>query len=109
MRVPQNHRPPRADVIEVIVPVRILQPGSRRATDKERIASDRAERPDRTIDAAGDKLHGALIERPRAIVWLHCLNQSAISVAAVSAESDACTRFSCTSSANSPRIDPGAA
>src|SRR5205823_1922774 len=107
-RVPQDHRPPRADVIQVAVAVRILQSRALRLPNEERIAAHGAERAHGAVDAAGNQLDRAPVQRAGLLVCAHFRNQRAISLAAVSAESEPCTRFSCTSRAKSARMEPGA-
>ena len=63
--VAEDHRPPRADEVEVAVAVEVEEVRPVAAGDEERRAADRAERPGRAVDAAGDDRLGAL-ERGRA-------------------------------------------
>ena len=58
MRVAQNHRAPRADVIDVRVAVDVVEVGPCGAGDERRFAADRAERPRRAVDAARDHTVG---------------------------------------------------
>ena len=63
--VAENHRPPRAEVVDVAVSVRILQPGALGARDKRRFAAHRAKPSHRRVHAAGKKLLGPHLQSPR--------------------------------------------
>ena len=54
--VPQNQRPPGADVVDVGMAVRVVEMRARAALDKHRIAAHGPERPRRRVDAAGNLL-----------------------------------------------------
>src|SRR5262249_33715190 len=62
MRVPQNQRPPGADIIDVLVVIDIPNPGAQAAHDVGRLTADGAERPHRRIHAAGNDLAGTLVQ-----------------------------------------------
>ena len=51
--VAEDHRPPRADVVDIFQTVRIQNVAAEALYDKTRCAADRAERTDRRVDAAG--------------------------------------------------------
>ena len=55
MAMPEDHRPPRADVVEVAIAVDVDQPGPLAALEEDRLAADRPERPRRAVHAAGDQ------------------------------------------------------
>ena len=59
MGMPQDHRPPRADVINVLVAVDVEEVGSLRPGHERRLAADRPERPRRTVHAARNDAVGA--------------------------------------------------
>ncbi len=54
MRVPEEQRTPRADEVDVPVPVDVDDVGTLATIEEARRASDRPERPDGGVDAAGD-------------------------------------------------------
>ena len=60
MGVPQDHRPPGADVIDVAIAVDVEQIGPFAAREENRLAADAAKRPRRAVHAAGHQLswHG---------------------------------------------------
>ena len=60
VRVAEQHRPPRADQVDVLVAVDVGQPGALGGGDEPGGAADRVERPHRGVDAA--RGHG---QRPR--------------------------------------------
>src|SRR5581483_8198768 len=55
-RVPQNERPPRANVIDVLIAVRVPDARALAAHHERRLAAHRAEGPDRRVHPSGD--HG---------------------------------------------------
>ena len=55
-RVAQDHRPPRADVVDVAIAVDVEQIGPLAALEEDRLAADAAEGPGRAVDAAGHEL-----------------------------------------------------
>ena len=57
--VPEDHRPPGADVIEVAIAVDIDEVGPFGMIDEDRLAPHPAERPGRAVHAPGDKLFRA--------------------------------------------------
>ena len=63
MGVPQDHRTPRADVVDVGVAVHVVHPRALGALDEGRLQVDRLVRPHRAVDAAGDDLLRLLEER----------------------------------------------
>src|SRR5205814_3245500 len=65
--MPQDHRPPRGDVVEVVVPIDVDDMAAARLADEERVAADALESAHRTVDAAGDSFYGALVEGARAV------------------------------------------
>ena len=73
MPVPQYHRPPRADVIDVGVSVGVEDPAALGAVDKEWIGTDRFTGANRTVDAARDAGQCLLIKelRPLKIHFFH--------------------------------------
>ena len=58
MHVAQDHRAPRADVVDVLVAVDVEQIGTRGAGHERRLAADRAEGSRGTVDAARDHAVG---------------------------------------------------
>src|SRR5690606_2638127 len=54
MRVTDDHRPPRADVVDVTAALRIGEPGAVCAANERRRATDRAKRAHRRVHAARD-------------------------------------------------------
>ncbi len=60
--VAQDHRSPGAEVVDVAIAVRIGQVRALRAVDKRRSPTHRAKRPNRRVDAAGEKALGALLQ-----------------------------------------------
>src|SRR5690349_12436899 len=60
MLVPQNHRPPGTDVVDVSVAIDVVKIRPCGALEHNRLAADAAERPRRTIDTAGHELPGPL-------------------------------------------------
>jgi hypothetical protein len=60
MAMSQDVRPPRADVIDEPVAVDVEQKRPFAAFEKQWLAPDSAKRPRRAVDAAGDKLLGAV-------------------------------------------------
>jgi hypothetical protein len=52
----QNHRAPRQDVVDVAVPIDVVEAGAFGALDKPGLASDGAEGAHRTIYTPGDQL-----------------------------------------------------
>ena len=60
VRVAQNHRPPRADIVEPIVAVDVRDMAALCAFDKYGAAPYRAKRPHRAVHAAGQHTAGAL-------------------------------------------------
>ena len=59
MSVPQDHRPPRADVIDVLVTVDVVEKRPFRSGHERRFAADRPERPRRAVHPAGNHAVGA--------------------------------------------------
>ncbi len=68
MRVTVDQRAPRADPVDVAVAVDVDHLGARRTLDEDRVAPDRAHRPHRRVDAAGQPLDGARVQLRRARV-----------------------------------------
>ena len=66
MRMTEDQRPPRADVIEVAVAVDIDEESALAASDEGRLSANGAEGPRGTVDAAGDDLRGSLVQLARA-------------------------------------------
>src|SRR6185436_4256038 len=56
MAVAQEQRPPRTDVIDVLIAIRIEDMGAFAARDKRRVAADAAKGADRGVYTAGDQL-----------------------------------------------------
>jgi hypothetical protein len=54
--MPQDHRPPGGDIIDVPVAIHIIQIGALRPLDEQRRPSYTAERTDRRIDAPRNAL-----------------------------------------------------
>ena len=52
MRVPEDHRPPRADQVHVLPAVRVVEQRAGAGDHEARRAADRPERPDRGVDPA---------------------------------------------------------
>ena len=52
MGMPQNHRPPGADVVDVAIAIEIVEIGPCGALEEDRLAADAAKRPGRTVHAA---------------------------------------------------------
>jgi hypothetical protein len=61
--VAQDHRPPRADVVEVCGAVGAEQARPLGSLDEDRVTADRAEGPHRTVHAAGDALQRTFEQR----------------------------------------------
>ena len=59
MSMAQDHRPPRADVIDVLVTVDVVEVGPFGSGHERRLAADRAERPRRAVHPAGNHAVGA--------------------------------------------------
>src|SRR5262249_28212044 len=59
-RVPQDHRPPRADKIDVLVAVEIEEIGTFPPSDKWRLTADRTQGPCRAVDSAPDETKSSL-------------------------------------------------
>ncbi len=59
----EDHRPPRADQVDVLVAVDVGQPGARGRADEARGAADGVERPHRGVDATGGHCPGPREER----------------------------------------------
>src|SRR5262245_35152409 len=66
MGMSQDQRSPGADVIEILVPVDIKEMGPGPARDEQRLATDRAEGPCRTVHAAGENPTGMFKRFPTA-------------------------------------------
>src|SRR5262249_21581343 len=64
--VAEDQRPPRADVVEVLVAVEVVEVRPVAAGDEQRLAADGAERAGGAVDAAGDEATGALEGVPAA-------------------------------------------
>ena len=62
MRMPEDQRPPRAHVVDVPVPVDVLDLGAGAGPYEERLAPDRAHRAHRAVDAARDDLRRAPVQ-----------------------------------------------
>ncbi len=62
MRVAGDHRPPRADIVDVALAVDVDQARALGARDERRRAADRLEGAHRRIDSAGNDPRGALEE-----------------------------------------------
>src|SRR5215472_8551340 len=60
MTMPEDKRPPGADVIQVAIAVQVEKVWPVAALDERRLPADCTERPRRAIDAAGNDLAGAL-------------------------------------------------
>ena len=58
MGMAQDHRPPRADVVDVVVAVDVVEVGPLGPGDERRLAADGAERPRRAVHAAGNHAVG---------------------------------------------------
>jgi hypothetical protein len=73
MPVPQYHRSPRADVIDVGVSVGVEDPAALGTVDKERVGADRFAGANRTVDATRNAGQRLLIEtfRPLKIHIFH--------------------------------------
>jgi len=54
--VAEDHRPPGTDVIDICLAVFVPDSGARATLEKHWRTADRAESPNRRIDAAGDEL-----------------------------------------------------
>ncbi len=61
--VAQDERPPGADVVDVLRPVRAVEVRAFAARDEDGLAADGAEGAGRAVDAAWDEALGALEER----------------------------------------------
>ena len=59
MSMPQDHRPPRADVIDVLVTIDVVEKRPLRTGHERRFAADRPERPRRAVHPAGNHAIGA--------------------------------------------------
>src|SRR3990172_642574 len=70
MAMAEDHRSPRADVIDVAVAVDVPQIGTRAALDNHRLAANGSERPRGAVDAARHQLFGAG-EQSVALVAIH--------------------------------------
>src|SRR5262245_58738823 len=71
MRMAENHRPPRADVVDVTMVIDVVEVCSLAACDEDRFAADSAERPRWAVDSAGDYALSAL-EGLMAVESVHC-------------------------------------
>ena len=81
VRVAEDHRPPRADVVDVAVAVGVDDLGALGLDDEQRVlAPDRAHRPHRRVDPAGDVPHGLGVQA-RAIASSSRSSHSATSMA----------------------------
>src|SRR5262245_11925544 len=60
MCMSKDHRPPRADVVEVAIAIKVEQPGPFAAREEERFPPNSAKRTRRTVDATRDQLLGTL-------------------------------------------------
>jgi hypothetical protein len=70
MRVPEDHRPPRGDVVHVAVAVGVHDLGAAGVDDEQRVlAAHRAHRAHRRVDPAGDVADGLLEQPPRDVVY----------------------------------------
>ncbi len=68
MAVAQDHRPPRADVVDVAVAVDVEEIGPFGAVEEDRLAADAAERPGGAIHPAGHELFGPVKGRMAFVV-----------------------------------------
>src|SRR5665811_276769 len=58
----KDHRPPRAHVVEVLVPVDVPQPGPVTPVHEHRLAPDRPHRPHRTVHPPGQVSTGLRVQ-----------------------------------------------
>ncbi len=109
VHVADDHWPPRADVVDIALAVRIPEIGARRALDETGRAADRAEGAHRGVDAAGDGPLGTfeegLIVRHRGFL------QRMERLGGVLQARGACDgargyALDCTGQAGAPRADP---
>ena len=69
IRMPQDDRAPRANVIQQLVAVRVVEVLPVGVIDHQRVATDRAERAHGTVHAADEYLLGALEDFTRALAF----------------------------------------
>jgi hypothetical protein len=62
MRMTKNQRAPRADIVNVLIPIDIHDAGALAQTDEWRVSADGTEGADRGIDSSGDELLGSLLQ-----------------------------------------------
>ena len=70
VRMPQNHRPPGADIVDVTVAIDVEEISALSARDEDGFSADGAERSRRAVDSAGDDSLGAF-ESEMAIESIH--------------------------------------
>ncbi len=61
-RVAEDRRPPRAEIVDVLVAVDVPQPRPAGAGDEDRVPADRAHRPHRRVDPADEHAPGPLVD-----------------------------------------------
>jgi hypothetical protein len=66
----QDHRAPRADVVEIFVAINVVEIGSFGASDEDRLTADRSEGTGRAVHPAGNELFG-FGKGGSALVMLH--------------------------------------
>jgi hypothetical protein len=64
MGVTQNHRPPRKHIVDIRVPVHIVEPGAPGMMDEKGVAAHGFEGSHGTVDSAGNGFLGAPEEKP---------------------------------------------
>ena len=60
--MPQNHRPPRPEVIDIAIAVSVEKISALRAGNERRLAANRTEAADRGVDAAREEAFGARLQ-----------------------------------------------